>query len=292
MTVTREDTGARSVVAHLRPRYESANIRTWIGFKQFMQLAQEAVLDWFRAGGYGPQRLFHECGVGLRVLDSSVLLPATLEVDDEVTAEVVHTGDGVFTVRLRSGRTRVLRGKLNVALVTESAAEPAGAELPGELRSLLAVPPASSDDPGEPVDFGWDWRVRYFHCHYSDVVQHSTYVAVLEEAVDRYLHAVGLSVPALLAERGWIPVVSRARVTVHGEARMDDVVRTTFIVDDIVGDRAFDGRMTCHVVDGDHARVVAGGTILHGYAVTRGEQVGQLAQLDGETAAMLRGGVQ
>lgn len=293
LTRDEEERGVVSVVTHLRPRYESANIRTWIGFKQFMQLAQEAVLGWFRERGLGPQRLFHEYGAGLRVLDSSVLLPATLEVDDEVTAEVTRTGGTTFAVRLRTcgeGAARVLRGRLTVALVPEAAAERRDAELPGELRALLTSPVAAEEIAGRPGEFSWDWTARYFHCHYSDVVQHSTYVAALEEVVDRYLAEVGLSVPRLLAERGWIPVVSRARVAVYGEARMDDVVRTTFAVDDIVGGRAFDGRMTCHVVEGDRTRLVAAGTILHGYAVTRGESVGQLAELDEETAEMLRRG--
>ena len=35
----------------LRPRYEGANIRTWIGFKHLMYLAEEAVLEWLRIRG-------------------------------------------------------------------------------------------------------------------------------------------------------------------------------------------------------------------------------------------------
>src|SRR5262249_51880992 len=81
--------GAGTVTAlTCRPRYEGANIRTWIGFKQFMLLAEEAVLAWFRERGLGPQRLYHEHGLGLEIVDSSVQLPALLEVDDEVRAEV------------------------------------------------------------------------------------------------------------------------------------------------------------------------------------------------------------
>ncbi|WP_199434087.1 thioesterase family protein [Qaidamihabitans albus] len=285
--------GAGSVVPALRPRYASANIRTWIGFKQFMELAQEAVLGWFRQRGFGPRHLFHECGVGLRVLDSSVLLPAVLEVDDEVTAEVTRNGVDTFTVRLRAGggaaAQRVLRGKVTVALVPEAAAE-AGVDVPDELRAMLGSAPEGGGRPPAPPDgFGWNWRVRYFHCHYSDVVQHSTYVAALEEAVDRFLHEVGLSVPSVLSGRGWIPVVSRARVTLHGDARMDEVVRTTFGVDDVVAGRAFEGRMACHVVEGGRRRMVADGTILHGYAMTKGERAGELAELGDEMTELLLG---
>jgi trans-aconitate methyltransferase len=41
----------------MRPRHEGANMRTWIGFKHFLYLAEEAVLHWFRDHGYGVQRL-------------------------------------------------------------------------------------------------------------------------------------------------------------------------------------------------------------------------------------------
>ena len=51
-----------------RPRYEGANIRTWIGFKHFMYLVEEAVLHWFRERGLGPQRLYHEYGLGLEIV--------------------------------------------------------------------------------------------------------------------------------------------------------------------------------------------------------------------------------
>jgi acyl-CoA thioesterase FadM len=285
---------AMTVVTGLRPRRTSANIRTWIGFKEFMQLTEEAVLGWFRARGYGPQQLFHDCGVGLRVLDSSVLLPAVLEVDDEVRAEVTRSGPDRFVVWLSvdrgDDRVRVLRGRVSVALVAEAAADVAApAPVPDELCAMVSTAPSTIAEPAREQPSSWEWWVRYPHCHYSDVVQHSTYVRVLEEAVDRYLAQCGLSVPALLADRGWIPVVSRARVTVHADARMDAAVRTSFAVSDIVGGRAFDGRLECHVVEGDRMRRVASGTILHGYAISRGPKAGQLAELDGGTAAALLG---
>lgn len=284
-----------AIITGLRPRCESANIRTWIGFKQFMSLAQEAVLGWFRQRGYGPQRLFHEHGLGLRVVDSSVLLPAVLEVDDEVTAEVSRVGTDQFAVRLSVGqgpqRSRVLRGRVHVELV--AAAPDVWAELPEDLRSLVATSaaaPAPAPAPAAEV-FAWDWQARYIHCHYSDRVQHLTWVQAMEEVVDRFLQHRGLGVPQLLAERGWIPVVSRARVTILADARMDDIVRTTFAVHDIVAGRAFDGSMDCYVVDGDHVRRVATGTILHGYAISRGPDAGRLAELDATTADALLGRV-
>lgn len=293
----------RAVSVRLRPRYSGANIRTWLGFKTFMALAEEAVLTWFRESGTGPQALYHRYGLGLSVVDSSVQLPAVLEVDDEVEAWVQPrpargSAPPDFAVRLtvdRDGRAvPVLRGTLRVALVREPGAldvpAPPEALLPwvtDEARAGGPIPPDSGPPPGAAVT-GWDWRARYFHCQYSDRVQHGSYVAALEEVVDRFLADRDLSVPRLLSERGWIPVVSRARVRLHGDAHMDEVVHTTFTVPGMVKDVAFDGRMECRA--GSAGRLVATAEILHGYAVSRGPDAGSLARLDVATIAALTGG--
>ena len=83
---------------------------------------------------------------------------------------------------------RILRGRLRVALVTECGTP---VRCPADLAGLV-VPRVSQPGDGRPAGplpeaFGWDWRVRYFHCHYSDRVQHSAYVRALEEVVDRFL---------------------------------------------------------------------------------------------------------
>src|SRR5919108_723559 len=83
-----------------RPRYEGANIRTWIGFKHFVYLVEEAVLHWFRERDLGARRLYHDFGLGLELVDVSVQLPAYLEVDDEVTAAVSEERLGRLSVRL------------------------------------------------------------------------------------------------------------------------------------------------------------------------------------------------
>jgi len=279
----------------LHARYGSANIRTWIGFKQFMGLAEEAVLTWFRERGHGPQQLYHSYGVGLSIVDSSVMLPAVLEIDDEVEAAVEWTRPGRFGVRLtvdREGQAvTVMRGKLSVALVAERIQPPgaAPANLP-EYLSPLAVPSVKgeAEPPVAGKPFHFPWRARYFHCHFSDRVQHGTYVAALEEVVDRFLEHRGISVPRLLTERGWIPVVSRARVRLLADAHMDEDIQTSFSVSDIVKDRGYDGRMDSHVtVDGQPTRHVATAQILHGYAVSQGELAGTLAELDAQTIQAL-----
>ncbi|MFE3171540.1 thioesterase family protein [Amycolatopsis sp. NPDC059090] len=274
----------------LRPRYASANIRTWIGFKQFMAMAEEAVLCWFRERGLGPQALYHDHGLGLSIVDSSVQLPAVLEIDDEVRARVEAVGPGRFRIVFETAGNRVLRGKTTVALVREQ--EQARA-CPDELAPLVGPAAAESDRPAEPdpAAFSWDWTARYFQCQFSDRVQHGAYVAALEETVDRFLAERGLGVPRLLAERGWIPVVSRARVRLLGDAHMGETVRTTFAVTDFVKDRAFDGVMDCWTLGaGGAPRLVATASILHGYAISRGPEAGTLATLDPDTLAALAPG--
>src|ERR1039458_10707965 len=107
----------------MRPLYEGANIRTWIGFKHLLYLVEQGVLQWFRERGIGPQRLYHEYGVGLAIVDSSALLLTLLEVDDQVVAEIILEKPGRFSVVLRVERKGsdavVLKSKVAVALVRE-----------------------------------------------------------------------------------------------------------------------------------------------------------------------------
>jgi acyl-CoA thioesterase FadM len=293
-----------------RPRYEGANIRTWIGFKQFMLLAEEAVLAWFRERGLGPQHLYHEHGLGLEVVDSSVQLPALLEVDDEVHAEVTERAPGGFSVTgsvTRAGATVVvMRANLAVALVREHA----GAVAPGAVAGLAAADVAAARTVAEPGDvplgpgqdvgsalaprgsgaYLWSWRVPYFACHFSDRVQHSAYVRALEEVVDRFLFDRGISIRTMLATRAWIPVVSRARVQLVADACMEEVVHTVFTVTDVLKRSAYDARMDCYVERDGWLRRCATARILHGYALSRGEGAGRLVDLDDGTVAALTGG--
>jgi len=276
-----------------RPRFEGANIRTWVGFKHFLYLVEEAVLQWFRQRDAGPQRLYHRYGMGLEIIDSSAQLPAVLEADDEVLAEVAAKRPGHFEVKLRvdrSGRGIVaLKGKIRVALIRERQV-PEPPYLPTELRGLVAADVRATTLPVEPGEtgggtidlgaFSWTWKVRYFHCHYSARVQHSAYVRALEEVVDRFLADRGISVGRLLAERSWIPVVSRVRVQMLADAFLDETILTTFVVEEVFKRAAFDGRMDCYVHRGERLVRTATARILHGYAVSDGPDAGRLAELD------------
>jgi acyl-CoA thioesterase FadM len=209
-----------------------------------------------------------------------------LEVDDEVVATAEPADPGWFTVRLRVQRggavVTVLRGRIRVVLVGSGAAGLPPWLSPFVVDRIPVVPAGPT-----PATFGWDWTVRYPDCHFSDRVQHGAYVRVLEETVDRFLVDRSISVPRLLAERGWIPVVSRARLRLLGDARMDDVVRASFSVSDILKNRMFDGRMDCHVIGSGPPRPVATATILHGYAVSVGAGAGTVAELDEATVKAL-----
>jgi acyl-CoA thioesterase FadM len=290
-----------------RPRYEGANIRTWIGFKHFLYLVEEAVLAWFREQGTPAGAVYHEHGLGLEITHCSALLPAVLDVDDAVTAEVAPVRPGRFSVRLKverdSAEVSVLRGKVTVALVSERDA-PGDRPAPPELTPLV-VPGVVGDrldlvvPDGQQVRdvlapdgsgaFLWSWTARYFHCHFSDRVQYSAYVRALEEVVDRALADRGMSIATTLTERGWIPVVSRVRVTMLADVHMEEVVHTTFTVTDVLKRITYDGRMDCYVLRGNDLVHVATAGILHGYAISRGERAGQLAELDDATVAVLKG---
>lgn len=305
MTVTPQVT---PTVLRTRPAREGANIRTWIGFKHFMYLVEQAVLEWLRDSGTSARDLYLDHGRCFEIVDCSVQLPAVLELDDEVRAEVEAEAAGRLAVRMTVWRgereVTVLRGKVRVALVPDPHAAggrpaPAALALP-EAPDLAAA--STVVDPGHlPIESGatvadtlapaylWSWRVPYFYCHFSDRVPLSGYVRTMEEVVDLFLADRGISVGRLLAERSWIPVVSRARVRLTGAAHLEETVHTVFTVTDILRGVMFDGRMDCYVRRGDDLVTVATGTILHGYAIAAGPDAGTLAELDDEVVKALVG---
>jgi acyl-CoA thioesterase FadM len=170
-----------TTVSEHRPRFEGVNIRTWVGFKHLMYLVEEAVLDWLRVYTPGTRRLFCDSGLGVEFIDSSVQLPAPLEVDDQVRAQVTAVEPGRFTVTLHALRggeeVPVLRGKIALTLVRETGAPvnvplAVGAELLPEPVAEIAL----EAEPGPDQAFGWTWRVPYYYCHFSERLQHSGHV--------------------------------------------------------------------------------------------------------------------
>lgn len=293
-----------------RPRYNGANINTYIGFKNFMFLAEDAVLEHFRTHGLGPQDLFTRYGLGLEVVDASTRLINTLHVDDEVRGIVEssrpRSGAGmVCKVRLDAmrpgGDVQVLTGKLRVALVQEK--DGAGTEpVPADLAELVVPEVAAvvQAPPAEPAGtdaiatatpdngFLWQWKIPYYYCHWYTRLQSNGYVRLLEEATDRYLEHAGLSITELLATRDWIPVVSRSRVVMHADAFMGETLLISYVVDDVIKDSVFTATMTCRVQRGEQLVTVATATIMHGYVLARGpEQFAGIVPLDADTQRAL-----
>lgn len=303
-----------------RPRYESSNISTFIGFKNFMLLAEDAVMHHFREQGHGPQRLLERHGLSLTLTSSSLRLTGTMHSDDLVTGTVTALAGkdepaALFDVRLTTRRgqdeVKLANGRVRVQLVAEKEAADAD-PVPPELAGLVVTevsdgrseqPPDAMGRPVAPDEvaavlaersgnaFLWEWKIPYFACHASTRIEHSAYVKLLEEAVDRYLERAGLPITGLLAQRDWIPVVSRARVDLHADAAMGETLLITFTVEDVLKDTVFTARMECHVVRGDRLVRVATATIMHGYVLTRGpEAFSDLVVLDAPTqTALLEG---
>jgi hypothetical protein len=70
-------------------------------------------------------------------------------------------------------------------------------------------------------------------------------------------------------------------------AYLEELVHTTFVVDDVLRDTMFDARMDSYV-ERDGGRVhVATARILHGYAHSRGADAGRAAVLDDEVVKAL-----
>lgn len=298
------------------PRYDGANIRIWMGFKQFMALVEESVLHWFRERGFAASELLLSYGLGLEIVDSSLQLPVALQLDELVTATVVAgkqktPGAAPFNVTLavqRDGAELVVgRAKVTVALITlkhmdppqpvPSALEPftvpEAAALPNRARTQNTA--LDGRTPAEvlgadPANFVWSWRVPYFYCHFSDRLQHSGYTRAMEEVVDRYLNDRGMSIRTMLEERAWIPVVSRSRVQVLADVYMEETVHTVFRIEDFLREMAYSARMDSYVERDGELVHVGTGTIMHGYAISRGPQAGSVAVLDEAVQAELIGG--
>src|SRR5579859_3479999 len=282
-----------------RPRFEGANIGTWIGFKHVMYLVEEAVLGHLRATGLAPGRLYEEHGLAVDIVDSSVRIRHALHVDDLVTSMVEpgppDDGELAFTVSCFAGDRKAVTATVRVAL----RAVAAGPRVPAELRHLV-VPqiarkgqPAGQEPaepgPAVPGQYRWCSRVPYFYCHFSTWMQHSGYVRVLEETVDRFLADRGVSIATMLGGRQWIPVVPHARVQVLGEALMEEELHTVFTVREVFKSSTYAATMDCYVHRGDRMLRTATGSITHGYAEITSRRDWRLVSLDPATVAALTG---
>lgn len=309
-------------VVELRPRFEGSNICTWIGFKHVMYLVEEAVLHYFRERGLVPRRLFEEHGLCLEIVDSHVRILHALHMDDLARVEVrSKTGpddrEQTLAVQLfveRDGTLiKALTGKVKVVFRLDRRGVTAASPVPELAPYVVAeiqrtgepVVPASATTSGRgtvgpddlirqvvPADanaFVWKWHIPYFYCHFTERLQHSGYLRLMEEVVDLFLANRGISIRTLLDQRDWIPVVPTAQVEILREALMEETIYTVYTVEQIFKDVTYTSRMDCYVVRDGSLIHTATGKITHGYAQILNRRDWSLVNFDAMVLAALRG---
>ena len=135
----------------------------------------------------------------------------------------------------------------------------------------------------------WKWRIPYFYCHFTERIQHSGYLRIMEEVVDLFLADRGISIRRMLTDQKWIPVVPQARVEILREALMEEELYTVFTVEDVFKDLTYTARMDCYVLRGDELVQTATGRITHGYALILDRHAWEVVPFDERTLAALRG---
>ncbi len=306
-----------------RPRFEGSNICTWIGFKHVMYLVEEAVLHQFRERGLAPRRLYEDHGLCLEIVDSWVRILHALHMDDPVTVEVhpetrPQDQEMSFGVRLfvaRDERLKALAGTVKVlfrrdrgGVLDDSPPEGLSPYVHQRIDRTAEAPQVGAgptdgrggrkadDDllldlaPPESNAFVWKWRIPYFYCHFSERIQHSGYLRLMEEVVDLFLADRGISIRKLLDTHGWIPVVPEARIEILREAHMEEPIYTVYTVEEIFKNLTYKARMDCYVPRGDKLIHTATGHIVHGYAEILDRATWSLVEFDAGTMDALRGG--
>jgi acyl-CoA thioesterase FadM len=301
---------ARQPTTHslLRPRYEGANICTWIGFKHVNYLVEEAVLDHLRQRGFRAGELYERHGLCVDLTGIDTRMVTAHHIDDVAEATVRQVpGDGPelrFAVDLkadRDGDVRTAGAKVGVVLRTDpkhGPADPPPTELVphvvGRLGHGGVTVPLGSGDPlatlrGTGNTFAWSWRVPYFYCHFTERLQMTGYLRLMEEAVDLFLADRGVSIKTLLDDQDWIPVVPHSSVTILGEAAMEDELFTVFTVEDVFKRFTYNARMDCYVRRGDRLVPTATGRITHGYAVIDSRRDWSVVNFDDRLLAAVSG---
>jgi len=295
-------------VLEARPRFEGSNICTWIGFKHVMYLVEEAVLDHLRQSGRTPRRLFEDHGLCVEIVDSRARILHALHMDDLVRCEVQalppsETGELMFRVTVHVDRDQPLKAVTATVRVvlrrTADAGEPPAELAPHtvpeivrgtapveRLREELGLAPEPAPEEvarallGDANGLVWRWRIPYFYCHFSERIQHSGYLRLMEEVVDIFLRERGISIRTMLDRQQWIPVVPAARVEILREGLMEEDIYTVYTVTDVFKDVTYTARMDCFVWRGDRAVQIATGSITHGYAVIQNRRDWKLVSFD------------
>lgn len=316
-----------ATILQIRPRYEGSNICTWIGFKHVNYLVEEAVLEHFRRGGLTARSLYEDHGLCLDLVEIDTRILHAFHMDDLATAEVVHATSPqdyelTFTITIHidcNGRSlKAATSKVRVVLRVDergSQAEPVVEELarftvrrierPGANAAPAAVdgaranlspgPDTTSPDPvldqltqGQNA-FCWKWRIPYFYCHFTERLQMSGYLRLIEEVVDLFLADRGISIKTLLDNQNWIPVVPHSAISMVDEALMEEDLYTVFTVEDTFKDFTYTARIDCYVLRDGTLRRTATGYITHGYAVIDNRRDWSLVNFDDRVLRALQG---
>ncbi|GAA0373460.1 hypothetical protein NE235_35445 [Actinoallomurus spadix] len=277
----------------IRPRYEGANICTWIGFKHVNYLVEEAVLDHLRQTGSPAGELYERYGLCVDLVDLDTRILHAFHIDDVATAEVRRVGDDLLAVRLHREDTHAVTAKVRIALRLDprgTAAEPVPPELrPRPVTRLgggaTATPLAAGADPVASLTQGgnahaWRWRIPYFYCHFTERVQMSGYLRLMEEAVDLFLADRGISIKRLLDEQNLIPVVPHSKITILDEALMEEELCTVLTVENVFKRFTYTARMDCYALRDGALVPTATGRITHGYAVIENRRDWSLVSFD------------
>lgn len=306
----------RLTTVSLRPRYEGCNICTWIGFKHVNYLVEEAVLTHLREAGLAPGALYEEYGLGTEIVAIDTRIATALHIDDVVSAEVRPAADGagtggqlVLTVQLfvdRDGsRVRAATSQSGVVFRQDADCHdaPAGAA-PHAVRRITGT--AGPELPSLPERVGsveeavtllkaqgntevWRWRVPYYHCHFTERLQMSGLLRVMEEAVHWFLEERGVSIRTLLTEQDWIPVVPHSAITMLGESLMEEELLIAFTVEDVFKDLTYTARVDTYALRDGELVPTSTGRITHGYAHIDSRRDWSLTRFDERLQQALRG---
>ncbi|MEV4015095.1 thioesterase family protein [Nonomuraea angiospora] len=297
MTVTRLE---------IRPRYEGANIGTWIGFKHLNYLVEEAVLEHLRRTGMPVTDLYHDHGLCVDLVDIDTRILTALRVDDLAVAEVsaAEAGTLSFAVAVKPGpeANKAVSAKVKVSLRHDPRGGATG-EIPASLRPYAVDRLGEQDksvqlpDGADPVEFltmgrnafGWKWRIPYFYCHFTERMQMSGYLRIMEEVVDLFLADRGVSVKRLLDEQQWIPAVPHSRITLLDEALMEEDLYTVLTVEEVFKRLTYTARMDCYVLRDGLLVPTATGRITHGYAELASRSEWGLVSFDDRLMAAISG---
>lgn len=324
-TSTRPASLDDETTTQLRPHYEGSNIGSWIGFKHINYLAEQAVLDHFRAAGLSMRSLYEDFGLCLEIVDLETRISTGFHLDDLVDAAVrpeprTSAGESAFVVSLSIGhgtqRRKAARSKVRV-LLRRDALEAPTAPAPATLLPCIVervtrtesepIPIPGMPGPystgrgttgGDPVldeltrnsrSFAWRWRIPYPYCHFTSRLSMSGYLRLMEEVVDLFLADRGVSIKRMLHERNWIPVVPHSSITILDEVIMEEELYTVFTVEDVFRNLTFLARMDTYVSRDDALLRTASGHITHGYAEIVDRKDFHLTELDERLLTALGG---